>query len=121
MAKYNYNGAAYSINELSEMSGIAPATLRDRLRRGYPIEEAIKVTATDESIVEFNEASWWEDWIGMPISDLYKIYWSWCVSHGYTPLQIQGFSRQLFKMYPNLKTVPTRRDGKCFRVIRLRG
>lgn len=120
MKYYHYNDTAYSINELSEMSGIAPHTLRDRLRRGYTVEEAVKVMATDESVIQFADASWWEDWIGMPISDLYKIYWGWCISNGYTTLPLQGFSRQLLRMYPALKTVPNRVNGKCCRVIRLR-
>ena len=120
MAKYEFRGSWYTTKELSEISGIAPATIRDRLRRGYSVEEAIKIAATKDSIVEFTQASWWEDWIGMPISDLHKIYWKWCVSNGYTPLHIQGFSRQLMSMYPNLKTVPITKDGKCYRVIRKR-
>ena len=116
--KYHYNGNLYSINELSEMSGIASATIRDRLRRGYSIEEAVKAVATNESVVQFAESSWWEDWIGMPISGLYKIYWRWCIQNGYTAIQIQGFSRQLMSMYPNLKTVPNKVDGRSIRVIK---
>ena len=118
--KYEYRGKAYSIKELSEMSGLAEATIRYRLRKGYPVNEAVKIVATNESVKEFVEASYWEDWIGIPVSDLYKIYWKWCVSYQYTPLHIQGFSRQLFQMFPNLKTVPNRVDGKCLRVIRER-
>lgn len=108
MRKLVYNGNVYTINELSELSGIAPATIRDRLRRGYSVEQAVKIVATDESVEQFSEASWWEDWIGIPMSDLHRIYWQWCVSGGYAPLHIQGFSRQLMALYPNLKTVPTR-------------
>ena len=119
--KYEYKGSWYSPNQLSEMSGIPAHTIRDRLRRGYSIEEAIKVVATQDSVKEFCAASLWEDWIGMSINDLFKIYWRWSVSHGYTPLQIQGFSRQLMSMYPMLKTVPTKREDKCVRIIRLRG
>ena len=117
---YPYRGKVYTIHELAEISGIAPATIRYRLRRGYTIDEAVKTVATDESVFQFAEASWWEDWIGMPISGLYRIYWSWCVSNGYTPLQKQGFSRQLVGMYPNLKVVPSRIDGNSCRVIRER-
>lgn len=121
LMRYEYKGAAYTINELAEMSGIAQATIRYRLRKGYSVSEAVKMLATDDGVREFVDASCWEDWIGMPISGLYKIYWKWCVSYGYTPLHIKGFSRQLFQMFPNLKTVPNRVDGKCLRVIRMRG
>lgn len=121
MARYEFNGRWYTPNELAEMSGLKAHTIRDRLRRGYSVEEAVKVTPTQDGIKEFGEASYYQDWIGMPISDLHEIYWKWCVSNGYTPLQVQGFSRQLLGMYPMLKTVPTRRDNKCHRIIRLRG
>ena len=115
------NGNLYTIKELAGISGIKEATIRDRLRRGYPIEQAIKITATNESVEQFCEASWWEDWIGMPITYLYEIYWKWCIENRYTALQKQGFSRQIMSVYPMLKTVPTKRGDKCHRVIRLRG
>ena len=120
MKFYEYKGQSCTIKQLSEMSGIAPATLRDRLRRGYSVEQAMKVAPTNDSVEAFAEASLYEDWIGMPISYLYEIYWNWSVSHGYTPLQIQGFSRQLLALYPMLKTVPTRKNDRCYRVIRLK-
>jgi phage/plasmid-associated DNA primase len=121
MGRFNLNGSWYTPKELAEMSGLNAHTIRDRLRRGFSVEEAIKVVATKDSVKEFCDASLWEDWIGMPISDLYKIYWRWCIQNGYTAVQKQGFSRQLMKMYPMLKTVPTRRGDKCYRVIRMRG
>mgnify|MGYP002512933933 CR=1 FL=1 len=121
MVRHLYRDKWYTPNELSELSGIPAHTIRDRLRRGFSVEEAVKPVATKDSVKEFGAASLWEDWLGMAISDLYKIYWKWCVSHEYTPLQIQGFSRQLMGMYPMLKIVPTKRDGKYGRVIRLRG
>lgn len=120
MAKYAYKGKFYTIAELAGFSGIAEHTIRDRLRRGYPIEQAVRPVVTDTSVEEFGEASWWEDWIGMPTEHLHKIYWKWCVSNGYTPLSKQPFSRHLLKLYPQLKTVPSRVDGNCMRVIRLR-
>ena len=120
MSKYEFRGQLYTIQELSELSGIAPATIRDRLRRGYSIEQATRPVVTNESVEQFSEASWWEDWIGMSISDLHKIYWKWSVSHGYTPLQTQPFSRHLLQLYPQLKTVPIYQTGKYQRVIRLR-
>ena len=119
--QHEYRGKFYTIKELSEMSGIAPATLRDRLRRGYSVEQAVRPVVVNESVEQFCEASWWEDWIGMPISDLHKIYWKWCISHGYTPLSTQPFSRHLMQLNPQLKTVPINQFGKCQRVIRLRG
>lgn len=121
VAKHEYKGSWYTPDELSEISGIAAHTLRDRLRRGYPVEEAIKVVPVQDSIKEFSEASYWKDWIGMSMDDLYNIYWKWCIQRGYTTLQKQGFSRQLMSMYPMLKTVPTKRGNKCQRVIRMRG
>lgn len=120
MARYELNGAWYTPNELSEMSGIPAHTLRDRLRRGYSVSEAIKPTAVQDSVKEFGEASYYMDWIGMSMSDLYEIYWNWSVRAGYSPIHIQGFSRQLMSIYPMLKTVPTKRGDKCYRIIRLR-
>ena len=90
MTTYEINGVWYTTNQLSEISGLKCHTIRDRLRRGYSIEEAIKVTATQDSVREFSAASWWEDWIGMPINDLYEIYWRWCIQNGYTALQKQN-------------------------------
>ena len=120
MNKYELNGSWYEIKELAEMSGIAAHTIRDRLRRGYTIEEAVKVAPIHDSVREFAESSWWEDWLGMSIDALYEIFWKWCISNGYTVIPKQGFSRQLFSMYPNLKTVPTKRSGGSLRIIRLK-
>ena len=118
--RYEFRGKLHTIKELSEASGIAPATLRDRLRRGYSVEQAVRPTVISESVEQFCEASWWEDWIGMPISDLHKIYWKWCISHGYTVLQTQPFSRQLMQLNQQLKTVPSYQNGKYQRIIRVR-
>lgn len=120
MRKLFYNGDWYTPKELAELSGIPAHTLRDRLRRGFSVEEAVKPIAIYDSVKEFGESSWYEDWIGMSINDLHEIYWKWCVSHEYTPLQKQGFSRQLLGMYPMLKTVPTKRGDKCARIIRMK-
>lgn len=120
MARYELNGSWYTPKELSEISGIPAHTIRDRLRRGYSVEESIKVVATQESVKEFSAASWYEDWLGMSINDLYKIYWKWCIQHGYTAIQIQGFSRQILGMYPMLKIVPTKKGERYYRIIRLR-
>lgn len=121
MARYELNAHWYTPNELSEMSGIPAHTIRDRLRRGFTVEESVKDIPLHESVKGFTEASTYTDWIGMPISDLYKIYWKWTVLNGYQPLQIQGFSRQLTTIYPMLKTVPTKRGDKCGRIIRMKG
>ena len=119
--RYELHGHWYTPNELSEISGISPHTIRDRLRRGYTVEEAIKDIPTQDSIKEFCEASYYQDWIGMSINDLHKIYWKWSVSSGYTPISKQGFSRQLMKIYPMLKTVPTKQGNVYHRIIRMRG
>ena len=79
MKRYYLKNHWYTVNELSEMSGVQPHTLRDRLRRGYSVEEAVSLAPTATSVKEFCEASWYEDWIGMSINDLYEIYWKWCI------------------------------------------
>ena len=121
MNTYHYKDGWYTPNQLSELSGVAPHTIRDRLRRGFLVEEAVKPTPVLPSVREFADASWYEDWLGMAIDDLYTIYWKWCVSHEFSPSPKQGFSRQLMTIYPMLKTVPTKRGGKSYRIIRLRG
>ena len=120
MNRYEYRGHFRTIKELSELSGIAPPTLRDRLRRGYSVAEAVKIVPTNDSVAEFIQASYWKDWIGMSTAYLYEIYWKWCVSNQYTPTTKQGFSRHLFKLHPNLKTVSAKKDSGCYRVIRER-
>ena len=121
MKRYELDGQWYTIKELSDRSGILPHTIRDRLRRGYSVKEAIKVVATQDSVARFGESSLYSDWIDMPMSDLFEIYWRWCISNGYTPLQKQGFSRQIMKIYPMLKIVPNNSNGRSKRIIRLRG
>jgi hypothetical protein len=120
MNLYNYKGVSWTIAELAHLSGLAPATIRDRIRRGYSVEQAIRPVAANDTVEQFNEASSWEDWIGMPINDLYTIYWNWCVSRELTPIPKQGFSRHLFALNPWLKTVPTKRGNKSYRIIRKR-
>lgn len=120
--KYEYNGSWYTPNELSKLSGVDAHTIRDRLRRGYSVEEAVKVLPVHNSVKAFCDASWYQDWIGMSINELYEIFFRWCISEGYEYIEVtkQGFSRQLFTIYPNLKTVPTRRGDRCYRIIRER-
>lgn len=121
MNRYAYKNRMYTVKELSEMSGIDAHTLRDRLRRGFPIEQAIRLMPIHESVEHFCEASYYQDWIGMSINDLYEIYWKWCVSNEYQATTKQGFSRQIKTMYPQLKTIPTTNNGGSKRIIRLRG
>ena len=120
MLKLFYKGNWYTAKELADKCGMPAHTVRDRLRRGYSVEEAVKPIATHNSVKEFGESSWYEDWIGLSTDDLHKIYWKWCVSHGYTPISKQGLSRQLLGMYPMLKTVPTKVGDKSCRIIRER-
>lgn len=119
MLLLEYRGEHYTVEELSELSGIKPATIRDRLRRGYSVEEAMQDFPTHESVKAFTHASWWEDWLNMPISHLHKIYSDWCIENEYTPVNKQRFSMQLMRMYPNLKVTSKRvgRQSKCQRVI----
>ena len=118
---YHYQNHWYTIKELSERSGIREDTIRSRLRRGYSLEQALQTTLTDESVVMFNEASWYEDWIGISTTYLHEIYWKWCVSNGYTPITQVKFTKQIMQMYPNLKTVPTKdKYGSSYRIIRER-
>ena len=121
MNRYAYRNGMYTVKELSEMSGVERHTLRDRLRRGFTVEQAIRPTPVHESVEQFCEASYWKDWLGMAMGDLYEIYWKWCIQHGYSASTKQGFSRHLKTMYPQLKTVPTQKDNGCDRIIRLRG
>ena len=120
MIRLTYRDSVHTVKELSEMSGIAEATIRDRLRRGYTAAEAVRAIPIADSVKEFCESSYYLDWIGMSTSYLHEIYWKWCIQNGYTPLQIKGFTRQVMKMYPNLKTVPTKKENGACRIIRER-
>jgi hypothetical protein len=120
MKVYEYNGQVLTIEELSNISGIEKPTLRERIRRGYTIEEAIQMSPIKDSIKQFCESSWYEDWIGMSTKYLHEIYFKWCISNGYEPTCQQGFTRQILKLYPQLKTVPTRKENYCCRIIRER-
>jgi hypothetical protein len=120
MPKHEINGSWYSTKQLSEMSGIPQHTIRDRLRRGYEIEEAIKVLPIHKSVKDFSEASYYMDWVGETIDEVWSIYWKWSLDNGYSPLQKQGFSRQVMGMYPMLKTVPSQVGNGYKRIIRLK-
>jgi len=120
MKWYSYNGKMMDINQLSELSGIAPHTIRDRLRRGYSIEEAVKQQPLLESVKEYCNSSWYEDWIGKSISEVYQDYWRWCDTNGFEPTNKQHFSRQIATIYPMLYTVANLRGNTYNRYIRLR-
>lgn len=116
-----YKNNVHTINELSDMSGIPTATLRDRLRRGYTIEEAMSPHPIFNSVKQFCDESWYEDWIDTSTTQLYNVYWEWCIRNEYTPIHCKGFTRQVMKLYPNLKVIPMKdRDGKYHRMIRLK-
>ena len=108
------------MKQLSEMSGIPPHTIRDRMRRGFTIGEAVKEIPVQESVKEFSEDSYYMDWVGMTVEEVHTNYWQYCLKFGYQPLQKQGFSRQLLSMYPMLKTVPTKCGDRYYRIIRLK-
>ena len=121
MIRLPYKDSTYTVTELSDISGVPTHTIRDRLRRGYTVEEAVSPIPITESVKEFCESSYWVDWIGMSTSYLYEIYWKWCISNGYNPVSNRGLTRQVMKMYPNLKVIPTKdSNGMYSRVIRLK-
>ena len=120
MNYYNYKGEPHTAKQLSELSGIPAATIRDRIRRGFSVEQAMTMCPSNDGVQEFCEASLWEDWLNHSISDVHSIYYRWCLSNGYTPLGIQGFSRHLMSINPWLKTTPVKRGNKSCRVIRKR-
>ena len=120
MLKLVLNDKVYTVNELSEITGIAAPTIRKRLRDGYSVEESVRDIPTHTSVTEFDESSWWEDFVGKSTKEVYDIYWGWCIKNNHKPLSHSGFTRQLFSMYPNLKGVPSRTSNGCCRIIRER-
>lgn len=120
MKIYEYDNKIYTIKQLSELSGIAPATLRDRIRRGYSVEQAVKAAPTNDSVQAFCDASWWEDWIGMENSYLHKIYWNWSISNGYFPVPLKTFIKEIMTIYPQLQIVPSKKGNRYCRIIRLK-
>jgi hypothetical protein len=106
MNHYELKGNWYTVQELSEMSGILPHTLRDRLRRGYSVEQAILSNPIHDTVREFCAASHYWDWIGMTTNELYAVYWKWCAKEMQHPCSQHQFSKQMFQMHPFLHTVP---------------
>ena len=43
-ARIAFRGGSYSVDELADMTGIAPSTIRNRLNRGMPIERVLSGT-----------------------------------------------------------------------------
>ena len=119
MNKYEYKGVEYTINELSEMSGIQPATLRQRLRSGYDLTNALKEKPIHTSVELFSEASWWMDWDGKTIEELYRIYSNWCDKHCYRTVPKQTFGKELQLLFP-IYTVPGFYKGIYTRTIRFK-
>ena len=120
MKRYEYDGQFLTVKELSAISGIKPHTLRDRLRRGYPVYQAVQQIANNDSVEQFCNASFYEDWLGKSIADVHYEYWKWCVTNDYHPLGVQPFSRHLFQIYPILHSVPQKRGERNVRIIRMR-
>lgn len=119
MNRYEYKGVMYTINELSDMSGIKPATLRHRLRSGYDVVNALKETPIHTSVEVFSEASYWMDWEGKSIEELYRIYTKWCDRNCYSTVPKQTFGKELQLLYP-IYTVPSFYKGIYTRTIRFR-
>lgn len=120
MSKYYYKGKWYDINDLVDMSGISSPTIRARLRNGYSIEQALREDPLHDSVIEFCEASWWEDWIGLETSYLHEIYWNWCVSNELTPVGIKIFTKEIMMLYPNLIVMPSKKRNKYCRLIKFK-
>lgn len=119
MNRYEYKGVMYTINELSELSGIKPATIRQRLRSGYDLTNALKEKPIHTSVELFSEASWWMDWEGQSIDKLYQIYCNWCDKNFYNIVPKQTFGKEIQLLYP-IYTVPNFNKGTYTRVIRFR-
>lgn len=91
------------------MSGVKYTTLCERLKRGYSAEEAIAFhPRIPPSVIEFDDASDYEDWDGMTSEELYKIYRQWCIKHEYAPESNVHFTRSIKQVHPNIRVVPTR-------------
>ena len=119
MNKYEYKGVLYTVNELSDISGIQPATIRQRLRSGYDLTNALKFRPVHTSVEIFTEASHWRDWEGQTINDIYQVYCDWCNKHLYRLVPKQTFGKEIKMLFP-IYTVPAFRNGEYCRVIRFR-
>jgi hypothetical protein len=119
MNLYEYKGVQYTINELSEISGIKPATIRQRLRSGYDLTNALKERPIHTSVELFSEASWWMDWEGKTIEELHRIYCKWCEKFVYVPVAKQTFGKEIQLLFP-IYTVPSFYKGIYTRKIRFK-
>ena len=120
MNRYFYNDAFYTPKELSDISGIPAHTIRDRLRRGYSVDQAVSESPVFPSVLDFCNASYYDDWIDHSVNYVYGIYWNWCNANQYPHQDIRCFTRQIMEIYPMLKVIPCKKDGKCVRMIRER-
>lgn len=115
---YLYKDDYYTLDELSEMSGFTVKQLRDRMYRGHTIEEAMEPIPIHTSVRLFNEASHWEDWVGMPSNDLYEMYFTWCQKNDLKPVTHRQLMTELLPIW-NLHTVSMlASDGVARRYIR---
>lgn len=115
---YTYRGEQYTIDELSEISGYSVKQLRKRMYQGYSVEQAMREYPMHDSVIAFDGASQWEDWVGLPTSEFYGIYWQWCIRNEWQPVSQRQLSNQLLPKY-NLRTVSmATNDGRSVRYIR---
>ena len=114
---YWYKDERYSIQELSDISGVDVRLLRNRLAKGYSVEQSLQDNPIHDSILAFDSASYWEEWIGLSSKQLYEQYWKWCVNHDVKPVSHRLLMTQLLPKY-NLHIVPMTVGDKCNRYIR---
>lgn len=112
MKRYYYRDAWMSVKEISEMTGVDYKKLLQRLYNGYPIEQAVMENPIRESVLNFFDASHWEDWLDATSDSVYVIYWQWCIRNGHSPESKIVFMRSLIQAHPQLTTVP--KNGKRY-------
>lgn len=109
MKRFLYKGKLYNLRQLSEVSGIKYSTLAERIKRGYTVEEAVSWDLrVPTSVLEFDSGADYRDWHGVRMSDLYQSYWQWCLTNGHRPESNAHFSRNIRRLHPNIRVVPTR-------------
>ena len=115
---YQYKDQWFDIYQLAEMSGYSVNQLRCRMHKGYSIEQAMREYPMHDSVVAFDDVSDYHDWIGEAVSDVYQVYWGWCIRNELAPVSPRQFSSELLPKY-NLHTVSMATgDGKSRRYIR---
>lgn len=108
MKRYYYRDNWYTVKEIASMTGVEYVRLLQRLYNGYSIEQAVTDNPLRESVLEFFQASHWEDWVDETSDAVYTIYWQWCVKHGHNPECKNVFMKSVRQCYPQLTTVPNR-------------